>query len=323
MEEWIKGSELLDPPYKLTKRYFFKAVQEGILVPYTSIDADWIREYGSLGEGEERVWRDFPTKELKRKYFTLMSLKGWLESAQKFWSMSDEEIIEREKSAIVRGESAHPDLETFIHEILPNRRRKASQRLQENPLLIAELEKELAPDKVWKNLNLGPVQQEKLIEDLLNNWYLIEQVESISAQESQKSTTLCAPGTQWKDITITLVSDEMVRIQTPDWDKRLTYHQLDMVDKRKGDSSGYLWALFKLFAENDGFIFSQNPKYDPKLPDTAKRLNTHLKKFFGINESIYTGHYKKERGYRTKIKFRDATHKSPTDYQPDSFLSDN
>jgi len=117
----------------------------------------------------------------------------------------------------------------------------------------------------------------------------------------------CKRGTKWEDITITLIVNDTVRIETPQGEGRFTYHDLGMKDKRKGNQPTILWELVRLFAKNNGFISSQNPNYDPKLPDTAKRLNYHLQKHFGINESIYTGHYKKEKGYRTKIKFYDRT----------------
>jgi hypothetical protein len=110
---------------------------------------------------------------------------------------------------------------------------------------------------------------------------------------------------KWSDVWITLVANNMVRIKTPQGNDRLTYHELGMVDRRSGDRPTMIWELMKLFAEHSGFIASHNIKYDPKLPDTARRLNKHLQKLFGIRDSIYTGHYKKEKGYRTKIRFDD------------------
>ena len=68
-----------------------------------------------------------------------------------------------------------------------------------------------------------------------------------------------------------------------------------------------LWELFKLFAKNQGYITRTNDEYDPKLPDTAKRLNKHLQTIFNIHDSIFTDRYKTEKGYRTKIFFSDQT----------------
>jgi len=123
----------------------------------------------------------------------------------------------------------------------------------------------------------------------------------------EKSVLRCSPGTQWEKIKIVLVANDTVRVETPERKDRFTYHKLGMADGRSGDSPTMLWELLKLFAKNKGFISSQNTDYNRKLPDTAKRLNAHLQKLFGINDSIYMGHYKKERGYRTKIRFSDQT----------------
>jgi hypothetical protein len=66
--------------------------------------------------------------------------------------------------------------------------------------------------------------------------------------------------------------------------------------------------LLKKFAQNNGVISRNNQDYDPTLPDTAKRLKKHLMELFGINESIYQSHYKKEREYKIKIEFNDQTY---------------
>ena len=125
-------------------------------------------------------------------------------------------------------------------------------------------------------------------------------------RNKKKLILTCKSGTTWKDITMTLIANDTLRIKTPQGEGRFTYHELGMSDKRTGDKPTMLWALLKLFAEKKGFISSQNVEYDPKLPDTAKRLNKHLQGLFGIQDSIYQAHYRKEKGYRTKIKFSDA-----------------
>ena len=156
-----------------------------------------------------------------------------------------------------------------------------------------------------------------------NTLYLRTEVQEIFDFESQKQlaesipndqfkTTVfpCPPGTKlkWKDIKITLISKDVVNIETPLGPRRFSYHELDMADKRtRLKKPTVLWGLLKMFAEHHGFISSQNPKYDPNLPDTAKRLNRCLQDFFGIYDSIFTDHYKAEKGYKTKIFFSDKT----------------
>jgi hypothetical protein len=117
----------------------------------------------------------------------------------------------------------------------------------------------------------------------------------------------CQPDTKWENIKITLIEDEVVRVETPQGGGRFSYHQLGMSDKRTGNKPTMLWELFKLFAKTQGYIPRTNDKYVPTLADTTKRLNRHLQTIFNIHESIFTGKYKSEKGYRTKIYFSDQT----------------
>jgi len=142
----------------------------------------------------------------------------------------------------------------------------------------------------------------------------LEKKHGLGVDEERKALLPCKPGTKWEDITITLLSDDtdagpgLVRIRTPEGESRFTYHQLGFQDNRSPDRSTKLWALLKLFAKRTGYLRSDNMQFDRKLPDTAKRLNKHLQEVFGILESTYAGHYKKEKGYRTRIKFEDKTY---------------
>jgi hypothetical protein len=117
----------------------------------------------------------------------------------------------------------------------------------------------------------------------------------------------CSPGTKWEEVKVTLIENEAVRIETPLGISRFSYHELGMSDKRSANRPTMLWGLFKIFAKNQGYFSPTNDRYVPKLPDTAKRLNKHLQDLFEINESIFTDHYKAEKGYRTKIFFSDQT----------------
>jgi hypothetical protein len=126
--------------------------------------------------------------------------------------------------------------------------------------------------------------------------------------ENLKAVFPCEPGAKWESVKITLVSDYTVDIITPRGRGRFSYRELGMADNRTRDKKpGLLWKLFILFAKNHGLISSQESEYDPRLPDTAKRLNKHLQNLSDIQESIFTGHYKAEKAYRTKIFFSDQT----------------
>ena len=126
-------------------------------------------------------------------------------------------------------------------------------------------------------------------------------------KSDRKGLLPCPPGTKWDKIKITLLSNETVLVEAPHGEDKFSYYELDLADGRKKKGCGVLWVLFSSFAENQGFISGQNSEYMSNLTDNAKRLNTHLQQLFGIDESIYKAHYKKERGYRTKIIFSDAT----------------
>jgi hypothetical protein len=324
MTKWIRGRKLLDPPYNLTESDLFEAVIDGSLVP--------------LDKQGRRV---FPNDDLEKKYERLLALQLDLDEAEERFLKSDEDRIADRKLELDHGfvgniapdiktyieadrklesepESVRyraPDLKTYKEIELPRLRQKESQIRLEYPAQIEKLENDLAPNRVWKDMDSGPAQQEALMERLLDVWYLKDEVDSFCRAASQKHSVAAtkppklkvSPVTQWKDIKITLLYDETVRIKTPDWEEPFDFSGLGISHKRNPKKATRLWTLLKLFAQNAGFISRDNPDYDRTLPDTAKALNKRFKELFGINDSIYQGHYKKEKGYRTKIFFSDQT----------------
>ena len=172
--------------------------------------------------------------------------------------------------------------------------------------LLGEKEKEL--------FELNNSYKEEFGDDLLSNceFSIFDPNASQLIEKNKRSKTInqiinCSHGTKWEDVKITLADDETVRIKAPLVDRLFTYHELDMNDKRSGNKPTMLWELLKQFAKNHGFITSQSAEYNPTLPNVAKRLNEHLQALFEINDSIYEGHYKKMKGYKTKIFFSDQT----------------
>ena len=121
----------------------------------------------------------------------------------------------------------------------------------------------------------------------------------------------CEASTKWEDVKITLIANDTVRIETPQGTGRYTYHELGMSDKRPGDKPKKMWAILTLFAKNQGIFPPKNHNYrEPlikALPEKAKRLNSHLKKLFGIEESIFKYHYSEHKRYETRIFFSDQT----------------
>jgi len=125
-------------------------------------------------------------------------------------------------------------------------------------------------------------------------------------KKNSSSLLPCNSGTDWKDITITLTSKDQVRIKTQQGEKRYNYAQIGMQDDRNTENKIRIWILLMLFASNKGDIdskvmqdnekiFEGSGKQEPfqTFMTAAKELNKHLKNFFGINDSIYIGHYKK------------------------------
>jgi hypothetical protein len=155
--------------------------------------------------------------------------------------------------------------------------------------------------------NLGSQQESYLARKEADIEKKISRLEKIIS-DSRNLAFPCKPRTKWENIKITLLSETTARIETPQGTCVCSYHELGMADNRTRDKKpGLLWELLRLFAKYQGFISSKNPKYDPKLPDTAKRLNKHLQELFGIDDQLYTGHYKSQKGYKTKIFFSDQT----------------
>ena len=140
------------------------------------------------------------------------------------------------------------------------------------------------------------------------SWILFPKVESTEKTfELSKGVFPCKPGTTWQDVTITLLAHDLVRIKTPEGEDRVTYHQLGMADKRKGDTPTILWETLKVLLINKGTVSRENIEYNSKLPDNFKRLNNHLKELFQIDESAFP-HYKKEKGYKAKFNCRNDTY---------------
>jgi hypothetical protein len=116
----------------------------------------------------------------------------------------------------------------------------------------------------------------------------------------------CKWGTKWADIAITLISDDMVLIRTPEGHGRFTYHKLGFENRTKGDTPIAIWETLKMFCKLGDISGSKFHGYDPKLVKKISLLNKHLQKLFGIKAN-FTLHFKKAKGYKSEIIFRDET----------------
>lgn len=133
-------------------------------------------------------------------------------------------------------------------------------------------------------------------------------IESVSKPESPSKNVLkLTPGTNWNQISITLLSDEMVRIVTPKGEGRFTYHELGFKNQTKGNQPVAIWNTLKLFCKLGGEISSSKiESYDPKLVKNISLLNKRLQRLFSIKSNFHP-HFKKARGYKSEINFSDET----------------
>ncbi len=122
----------------------------------------------------------------------------------------------------------------------------------------------------------------------------------------------CKIGTKWKDIKITLISDEAVMIETPSGSRRYHFSELTMKDGRKGDVPTTSWEMLKYFCEYSGRI-SSTTSIDRilslrfrNLSKSVSDLNIKLQNIFGIPES-FCKKYNKRDGWVAKCIFNDNT----------------
>lgn len=201
------------------------------------------------------------------------------------------EIKNDELKAIVKDD---PDLHSWRYFVLPSD--KECEKIKSDLIEKAVFKKDAA-------LN---IKNELSITDL-------------EIKKEQKRTVFpCEPGTKWEDIRITLISEETVRIKTPSSeDRSFGYSDLGLKYERNNKPKK-LWTYLKAFAKAQGVISAKTFNDDPELKKDliiyASKLNKHMQRFFGIEESIFTSHYKKiikdkkpTKGYQTKIMFSDAT----------------
>ena len=91
-----------------------------------------------------------------------------------------------------------------------------------------------------------------------------------------------------------------------------------MADGRKVNEPTKFGNVMQIFAATGGISTGKRLRHirwqdSEKLDFSSltKQLNKHLQQHFGITDSIFTGHYNKTRGERTKIKFSDERQMQP------------
>jgi hypothetical protein len=232
-------------------------------------------EASSIQQKESTISRgDFL---LHERIMVLMEALGKLEGKPNK-SLEDFDEIDELNEKLFKAVKDHPDRFRYIRQ---DKFPAIWKRLP--PLTAPEDESQKAP----------PVAQE------------MPSTEREVSPTNRKEFLLCDPGTKWDEIEITLISDDAVRIRTPKGMHRLSYSEMGLSDKRKGDKPSRLWILLERFCETKGTIQPKG-KVDQSLYKAVSDLNTKLQKFFGIPESFLSGgRYQERKGYVAKIHFAD------------------
>ncbi len=146
-------------------------------------------------------------------------------------------------------------------------------------------------------------------------WFKREDVLNFTETNHNKSSGPfpCRPGTQWQEVSITLVDFETVRVAMPGCKARFTYHELKMANK-KTKKPILIWYLMAALTQYSGRIDKHTPidvELKDRLTSLTKRLNSHMQDLFGIKDSIYKDYYNKHKEYAAKIEFNDETIPTP------------
>lgn len=116
-------------------------------------------------------------------------------------------------------------------------------------------------------------------------------------------------GLQWRDVTITFVSNDSIRVAAKGVSKRFTFSEIGFKDGRKGDLPNALWDFLHLLARMEG-TFSWADKGRRPTNATAKnvsKLRKKLKSLMGLDDDPFLP-YSKSGGYRCKFTLRDESY---------------
>jgi hypothetical protein len=115
-------------------------------------------------------------------------------------------------------------------------------------------------------------------------------------EEAPRTIIPCRPGTRWEDIHITAISNQSVKIGTPEGEERLTYGKMGFSDGRNPDQPTRLWKLLLAFCANQGGL-SDSDLDDFKNPyKDVSDLDNRLQESFGIERSFLL-----DKGSRKKL----------------------
>lgn len=115
-----------------------------------------------------------------------------------------------------------------------------------------------------------------------------------------------------EDLSLEFVSETSVRIRIPDQKPNtLTFSELGLQDRRRGDMPGILWKTLQTFAEHNGTITWQSQDIPHRV---QKRLGTHVQRlrkwfqsFFQTDQDPFHP-YRPEQAYRCRFQIADKSY---------------
>ena len=113
-------------------------------------------------------------------------------------------------------------------------------------------------------------------------------------------------GTQWKDITIELVSNESIRVKVNGEVERYIGFDIGFTDHRRKDMLNKQWDLLVLLAENGGAITWDSSGHKRTTSKQIQELNKILRQFFNLQENPIAPYNKKD-GWVAKFVITDKS----------------
>ena len=133
-----------------------------------------------------------------------------------------------------------------------------------------------------------------------------------AASEKPQSNCTLPASCRIEDLCLEFVSETSVRIRIPDQKpSTLTFSELGLQDRRRGDMPGILWETLQAFAEHNGVITWQSQGIPHRV---QKRLGTHVQRlrkwfqsFFQTDQDPFHP-YRPEKAYRCRFQIADKSY---------------
>ena len=130
---------------------------------------------------------------------------------------------------------------------------------------------------------------------------------------AQATNVIPAPqGTRREDVTISLISNDTIKISIKGQTGRFHFSKMGFSDGRKGDKPTVLWILLMTLIKEQGELSSEGGEFQQQLISNASRLNTHMKNIFCIEQNIFP-HYKIQKCYKAAFQVSDKTYGTAED----------